>query len=104
MAGGLTEEADISKINLAYILSDGEKIYIANINDEDIQNTEENMQSSQAQKININTASISELTSLNGIGESLAKSVVEYRKKNGKFLKIEDIKNVSGIGDINLKK
>lgn len=104
IAGGLTEEADISKINLAYILSDGEKIYIASINDKDIQNIEENVQNSQTQKININTAGILDLTSLDGIGESLAKSIVEYRNKNGKFLKLEDIKNVSGIGDSKFEK
>lgn len=104
IAGGLTEEADISKINLAYILSDGEKIYIASINDKDIQNIEENVQNSQTQKININTAGILDLTSLDGIGETLAKSIVEYRNKNGKFLKLEDIKNVSGIGDSKFEK
>lgn len=49
--------------------------------------------------ININTATIDDLMNLSGIGESKAKSIVEYRMKNGKFKKIEDILNVSGIGE-----
>ncbi len=54
--------------------------------------------SSETNKVNINTASISELTKLTGIGEGKAKKIIEYRKNN-KFEKIEDIKNVSGIGN-----
>ena len=49
--------------------------------------------------VNINTASIDELMTLSGIGESKAKSIIEYRSTNGKFNTIEDIKNISGIGD-----
>lgn len=51
-------------------------------------------------KVNINTASASELSSgLDGIGDVIAKRIVEYREKNGNFKTIEDIKKVSGIGD-----
>ena len=103
IAGGLTSEADISKINLAYILSDGEKVYIANINDKDVMEEESNIDVSKL-KVNINIASIEDLTSLNGIGNSLANSIVEYRKQNGKFSNIEDIKNVPGIGESKFEK
>jgi len=49
--------------------------------------------------ININTASTGELTNLKGVGEKTAQAIVEYRQKNGAFKAIEDIKNVTGIGD-----
>ncbi len=50
-------------------------------------------------KININTASIKELTTLNSIGEAKAESIIKYREENGPFKNIIDIKNISGIGD-----
>lgn len=99
-AGGATGSADITKVNLAYILSDGEKIYIPSFNDEYI---EENS-AMKTDKININSASKEEIQTLNGIGETLANSIVEYRKKNGKFNSIEDLKNVSGIGESKFEK
>lgn len=102
LANGLTNEADTSKTNLAYILSDGEKIYIPNINDEgNIEYT--NMQESNS-KININTATVAELKNIPGVGESTANSILEYRISNGKFSSIEDIKNVSGIGESKFNK
>ena len=101
-AGGTTNMADTSKVNLAYILSDGEKVYIPSVNDEEgvayIQNTSENI------KININTATQEELETLTGIGEATAQSIIEYREENGKFASIEDLKNVSGIGDSKYEK
>ena len=110
-AGGLTNNADIEKINLAYQLSDGQKINIPNINDKN-NNKENYITESDGEnivipdedygknkKININTATQAELETLTGIGPSTAAKIIEYRKKNGKFRKIEDLKNVSGIGE-----
>ncbi|MBP3256079.1 MAG: helix-hairpin-helix domain-containing protein [Clostridia bacterium] len=99
LAGGLTEEANIKNINLAYVLEDAMKIHIPNINDE-----EEEMQQEQNLKINLNTASVEELQKLDGIGSSMAQKIVNYRKENGKFNSIEDLKNISGIGDSKLDK
>ena len=111
-AGGLTENADISKVNLAYVLDDGIKIKIPSITDDDIGDEEiineesgENIiendttSSKNNKSININKATETELETLPGIGASLASRIVEYRKQNGNFSSIEDIKNVSGIGD-----
>lgn len=112
-AGGLTENADITKVNLAYIVEDGTKIKIPSSSDEEIGDeeiidnrsgeniiVEENTISSNKnnQIVNINKATEKEFQSLPGIGPSLASKIVEYRSQKGKFESIEDIKNVTGIG------
>lgn len=105
-AGGLTEDADISNVNLAYELEDAQKIYIPSIYDLEeisvIQENSENILSSgikKNSKVNINKANEGELQNLSGIGLSIAKRIVQYRNENGNFKNLEDIKNVSGIGD-----
>lgn len=110
-AGGTKEDADLSKINLAFVLEDGMKIYIPNYNDEQnngenkiqetiSQNSNGNKDQNQNSniKININTANQTELEKLPGVGVSTAKKIISYRNENGKFKKVEDIKNVKGIG------
>lgn len=107
-AGGVTNEADLSKINLAYSVKDGQKIYIPNVNDKE--NEEEYITQEagdevivegevKTSKVNINTAKQTELETLTGIGPSIALKIINYREENGEFKTIEDIKNVPGIGD-----
>lgn len=117
-AGGLTEDANLQDINLAYMLEDGMKIYIpknSESNNHDntesnatiendkrektVKNIENKNSKTQNVKININTATQTELETLPGIGSSTALKIINYRKENGKFKSIEDIKNVNGIGD-----
>lgn len=106
-AGGITSEANLINVNLAYEVSDGEKIYIPNISEEIEEESSEvvsdgsssTTSSSSNSKININKATVAELTSIPGIGEATAEKIISYREENGKFQSIEDIKNVSGIGD-----
>lgn len=128
-AGGVTDKANITKVNLVYILQDGMKINIPNQNDlknnenfeyitmssgdekndANINNSASNTSSEESSSnkesafkisvVNINTATQTELETLPGIGPSLALKIINYRKENGKFSSIEDIKNVSGIGD-----
>lgn len=100
-AGGTTADANLNKINLAYKLQDGQKIYIPNQNEEDEQNDNEDIITNinETNKININTATQTELEVLPGIGPSTAIKIINYRNTNGKFKKIEDIKNVPGIGE-----
>lgn len=98
-AGGITENADLDKVNLAYEVSDGEKIYIPSIFDEEIEYTFNSEATSNTTKVNVNKATSEQLQTINGIGPALAEKIIAYRTKNGKFSSIEDIKNVSGIGD-----
>lgn len=106
IAGGLTENADISKINPAQKLNDSDKIIIpekidvneSDIIEEDITDENSQNESSISDKININTATKDELTTLNGIGEATANKIINYRKNNP-FKEIEDIMNVPGIGE-----
>ena len=113
IAGGLTEEADISQINLAYNLEDGMKIYIPNKNEKEKNIGNENIVQENAssstnsiinKKININNANKSELETIPGIGPTTAQKIIDYRKENGKFKAIEDIKNIKGIGDNKFEK
>ena len=100
-AGGETEEADLNKLNLAYMLNDGEKIYVPNKND--LENNGEVLENELSEGkeniVNINTATAEELTELPGIGGATANKIIEYRKQNGKFQTIEELKNVAGIGN-----
>lgn len=104
LAGGLKKDADLDRINLAKKLSDEEKIYVPKIGeivtDEIISQVIETSSNStnESSKININNCSKGDLLLLPGIGDVLADRIIEYRNTN-KFSDIQDIKNVSGIGD-----
>jgi competence protein ComEA len=116
LAGGATSEADIDSLNLAMVLKDGDKIVVpkkAPQNSSEEEETAEfqpsypenqsqasaSSQPVQTKKININTASASELEALPGIGPVLAQRIVDYRTQKGGFKSIEELKEVSGIGD-----
>ena len=126
-AGGTTANANISKVNLVYVLEDGMKVNIPSNNDlkndpdfeyitmnsgdggKDDYSSEQSDKSSKTElssknssnysMVNINTATQTELETLPGIGPSLALKIINYRKENGKFSSIDEIKNVSGIGE-----
>ncbi|MCL2341749.1 MAG: helix-hairpin-helix domain-containing protein [Firmicutes bacterium] len=104
-AGGITEDADLSKVNLAYVLQDGQKVYIPSLQDDEIIKTvtdgsgDDVIADGESNNIvNINRATEAELETLSGIGPSTALKIIEYRKENGSFKKIEDLMNVPGIG------
>ncbi len=100
-AGGLTSKADTKSVNLSEKLVDEMVIIIPSIEEEKEEVKQEvvNQKAQKDDKISINTAPLSLLITINGIGESKAKNIIAYREKNGKFKTIEEIKNVSGIGD-----
>ena len=99
-AGGFTENADTSYVNLASVLTDGQKVYFPE-EGEVIRESAEEEQPGRggAGKININTADKDLLCSLPGIGDAKAEAIIAYREENGGFSDIGDIMNVSGIGE-----
>ncbi len=107
LSGGITNLANLSEVNLAYSLEDGQKLYIPSINDEaetqyiSVENGEKVIENgkSNSSKVNINRGDINELKNLPGVGEALAQRIITYRNENGKFKNVEDLKNVSGIGE-----
>lgn len=94
-AGGLKEEANINSINQARYVKDGEKIIIPSSRNS--QGMDKESISNGNNLVNINTASKEELLKLPGIGEVTAEKIINYRDNNN-FTKIEDLKNVNGIG------
>ena len=112
-AGGVTEEADLEQVNLAFVLSDGQKIYIPNkkereANEEKAYITAESgnnviikdkVEGGKKQKVNINEAKQEDFEELPGIGPSIAKKIIEYREQNGKFTSIDELQEVKGIGE-----
>ena len=95
-AGGSAPGADLSTINLARVLADGEQIYV----DAAVTNSKGVRVSSPKRSgpININRATVSEFDSLDGIGPVIASRIVDYRKTHGPFITVEDLQKVSGIG------
>ena len=103
-AGGITEKADLTEINRAALVEDGEKIFVPELIEggetEDAGSkgaTETSVWSDG--KININTADSEQLQELDGIGPVTAEKIIDYREENGRFASVEDIKKVSGIGE-----
>ena len=108
-AGGLTDDAAVAALNQARFLEDGEKLYVpteteiaelgVSVAFEQHQNnlgTQTNS-SHENRKVNINTASLTELTTLSGIGTTRAQNIIQHRERVGAFESIQDLMNVDGI-------
>ena len=111
-AGGKTEDADLSKINLAYIVEDGTQIYVPRVGEDReevitesagegiiVESSKIEQNETKEQKVNINTATLEKLQSLPGVGQVTAQKIIDYREQNGKFKSPEELKNVPGIGE-----
>ncbi len=95
LAGGMTAQADADYINLAAVLQDGEQLYVPTYEETFLWETAE----VKSKLININTATVEELCTLPGIGESKAADIIAYREKQGGFRDKTDIMKVPGIKD-----
>ena len=119
LAGGFSEKANQNPVNLSLKLTDQMVIFISEVGTEESEETNEAVKepsaavieetvitlpkesegNTNATKVNINLADAIELQQLSGIGEKKAEQIVLYRQENGSFQTIEDLKNVSGIGE-----
>ena len=112
-AGGLTAEADVTGLNRASKVADGQKIYVPKVGEQQAVTAGGEADggavvtsgaNDAAGLVNINTASAAELQTLSGIGPSMAQSIIDERTKNGLFASIDDLMRVSGIGEKKLAK
>lgn len=112
IAGGLTNDADVSELNLAQILKDEDKIVVLTkeqINTNQLMESSNNNTSSVISEnnnkgrveglVNINNANLEELQTIIGIGPATAEKIISYRQEHGDFRKIEEIMNITGIGE-----
>ena len=108
-AGGFTEEADETKINLAQKISDQMQIIVPNLhskqeggvtegNSEKGNSSHTILSNSKQEMVNINTATLEELQTIKGIGKKKAEAILQYRKEHGPFRRKEDLLQVKGIG------
>ena len=114
-AGGLTADAEAKSINQAQKLTDEAVIYVAKIGEEGADVTQTGQYQAEASdsagasggksdKVNLNTATETELQTISGIGQKRASDIIAYRESNGRFKSVDDLKKVSGIGDKTLEK
>ena len=105
-AGGFTEEADETKINLAQKITDQMQIIVPNVHakqeggvtEGDSKTNQKSPSSSKQGIVNVNTATLEELQTLKGIGKKKAEAILQYRKEHGAFHSKEDLLQVKGIG------
>ena len=108
-AGGFTEEADETKINLAQKITDQMQIIVPNLhskqeggvtegNSEKGNSSNSTPSNSKQGTVNINTATLEELQTIKGIGKKKAEAILQYRKEHGAFRTKEDLLQVKGIG------
>ena len=107
-AAGATANADLSQLNLAQKLADGQKITVPAVGESaapaSTSSVSENTQATPDVLVNINTATAEQLQNLPNIGEVRAKAIIDYREEHGGFKAIEELQEVSGIGEKTFEK
>jgi competence protein ComEA len=102
-AGGATGQADTNRLNLAKIIADGSMVYIPK-KGEEIPSEASPIQTKEDNKINLNTATLEELETLEGLGPTKAKAIIQYRGEHGGFRSVDELLQVSGIGERTLER
>lgn len=97
-AGGATSSADLSAVNLAQVVSDGEQIYLPAIGEQAPEAANHSEATDDGSPINLNTATASELQDLPGIGPVMAERIIANRTEVGPFTSVDDLQRVSGVG------
>ena len=103
-AGGPAEQADLDRVNLAAELEDGQRLYVPFLPENGTAPLEDHPPTAMDPHLtlDINTATLTELETLPGIGPSLAQKIIEYRNSHGLFNGVEELLEVSGIGPAKL--
>jgi competence protein ComEA len=101
-AGGPTQDADLSLVNLAARVADGQQVHVPRVGEKVAQKSSTAVPRSPSSPLNINTATAAELEQLPGIGPSLAARIVQYRQEHGPFRTVDALLLVSGIGPATL--
>jgi len=102
--GGATDQADLSRVNLAQVLRDGDQVHVPTLpSPEQAPLVDETPTSNAPRRVNINTATLEELQTLPRIGESTARAIIAYREQNGPFTSVDDLDQVRGIGSATLE-
>jgi competence protein ComEA len=101
LAGGVTDEADTKTVNYSQKVTDQMIIYVPKAGEVSVEKIEPatEQSSDSSKKVNLNTATEAELQTVSGIGAKKAQEIVRYREENGPFKTVDDLKNVSGIGE-----
>ena len=98
-----SQDADVSQVNLAAPVTDGSKVYIPAVGEQAVGTVASASPAvgggTDTSVVNINTATLEELDTLPGVGESTAQAIIEEREAGGPFTSVEDIMRVSGIGE-----
>ena len=103
-AGGAQKGVDLSDINLARVLVDGEQVYVGYVAKVSSSSSSKSKKTRFTGVINVNRATKAEFDSLTGIGPVLASRIINYRSANGPFLALDDLLKVSGIGSKTLER
>jgi len=96
-SGGVRDDADMTRVNLAAVVRDGDQIHVFSVSDSRVNNSPVPTHPG-GKMIFINSATLEELDTLPGIGPTIAGRIITYRQANGPFRNLQDLDNVSGIG------